>query len=266
VRTHTKNRKPQLAVFRTLTECPYVPRISLIEDLTRVPIPPGTQLLVEYDAPSLWYNASITISAVWLKTGGKVSYSVLGRSPNELRSLLKRNGLDPKNLEGEQTLTDKLQIWDFYTSTLGRKSKEKWSFESPRIADLSLHFIKHELPTEIRDSNLPPSARLTLCDNYSTLLRFNDEKSVLEYLLTRDIPAGRMNGSTSMTAFTTGVHSDWFYKQLEAAFDGIVDLKFDDNSDPPKNLMRIRSMQNVQHDARWHELRVGDNFEITLQK
>lgn len=57
------------------------------------------------------------------------------------------------------------------------------------------------------------------------------------------------------------------YLQLEDAADGIVDLKLkDDEGDEPVSLIRVRCVQNVVFDGRWHALKVGDNFEVSLEK
>jgi alkylhydroperoxidase family enzyme len=56
-----------------------LPKIPLIEDLTIEPVPAGTMLLVEFTGASQWYNAVLTISSGWLKSGGKVSYNATPR-------------------------------------------------------------------------------------------------------------------------------------------------------------------------------------------
>ena len=56
------------------------------------------------------------------------------------------------------------------------------------------------------------------------------------------------------------------YKQLEAAADGVVDMKLDDTSDPPRNLIRIRAMRNLRFDGRWREIAYGKNLDITIKQ
>ena len=60
------------------------------------------------------------------------------------------------------------------------------------------------------------------------------------------------------------VHSDWVYKQLEASPDNVVDFKLEQTSEDTKDLIRIRSMRNVHFDRKWHELRTGENFDVSL--
>jgi len=228
-------------------------RIPLIEDLTTAPIPAGSYLLVEFDAASLWYNASFTISAGWIKQGGKIAYSVYTRSPDDLRSKLSRLELQVQALENE----DRLHIVDRYTVTLGQKSKEKYALDSLKVSDLSIQYSR-----DMRES--PDPSWLRIADSHSNLARFNDDKSWTELLLTRSYPAQKSRKSTTLAGLTNSLHSDWVYRKLEAAADGVIDFKLDETSDPPRNLMRIRSMRDVGFDARWHSLKVGDNHEVTL--
>lgn len=80
-----------------------VPRVPLIEDLTSGPVPAGSQLLVEYDPASQWYNASLTIMAGWLKTGGTGTYHTYAQPPDDVRSQLRRLGVDSNTPEKYET-------------------------------------------------------------------------------------------------------------------------------------------------------------------
>ena len=212
-------------------------------------------LLVVFDPSSQWYNATITIAAGWLKQGGGVDYSAYTEPPEAVRIKLSRL-VNAAQLEMEK----KLGITDWYTTTLGEKSKEKYSVPSLKVSDLSLIF------SQIQFRRPPEPGTLNISDNTSTVARFNDEKSWVEYVLTRPIRMGRIRGHTMIRGVMEGVHSGWVYKQLESAHDGIIDFKFDETRDPPRNKMRIRTMRNVTFDGSWHELKIGENFEVTLEK
>jgi KaiC/GvpD/RAD55 family RecA-like ATPase len=230
----------------------------MIEDLTQSPVPLGTILLAEFtgSSSSQWYYSASTIAAGWLKQGGKVSYNACAQSPDEVRSALTRLGVNCEESEKE----DKLRIWDFYTASLGKKSNEKYAYDSLKVADLSLRIAKEDM------LEAPQPEWLRVVDNSSTWYRFNDEKSMMEVELTRFIPSFKMRKSTAVRSIMKGVHSSWVYEQLEGAHDGIIDFKLDETSDPPQNLMRIRSLRNVHFDGRWHVLKVAENFEVTLEK
>jgi len=232
-----------------------MPEIPLIEELTREPIPAGSILLVEYDSASQWYNASITITAGWLKTGGKVDYAAFSRSPDEIRTQLKRIGVELEKFEGD----GKFVMTDFYTPMLGQKSKEKDS-HSLKVADLSIYLGQ----TLLRGT--PDPDMLYIGDDESTFARFNDEKSWTELEFTRMIPGIKARRSTLFIPLTMGVLSDWVYKRFESVSDGVIEIKLDESGEEASSLIRIRVMHNVHFDSRWHELKIGENFEVTLEK
>jgi KaiC/GvpD/RAD55 family RecA-like ATPase len=62
------------------------------------------------------------------------------------------------------------------------------------------------------------------------------------------------------------MHGGWVYNRLEAAADGIVDFKLEEEGKSTRDLVRIRSMRNVHFDREWHELKIEDNFEVALEK
>ncbi len=233
-------------------------RIPLIEELTAGPIPAGSNLLVEYDAASQWYNASLTIAAGWIKTGGIASYASAAQLPDNVRSKLARLGLDVQQLEAD----GRLEIIDWYTATLGLKSKEKFAIETLKVADLSIMWTKQQMGKEVRQ--VPEC--LILMDNLSFLSRFNDKKAWVEFELTRDFPAMVQRKVTGVTGLIRGIHSDWVYKRLEAAVDGVVDFKLDETGERTRTLMRIRNMHNVGFDSKWYPVKVTENFEATLEK
>jgi len=256
VKPSLANRKPELPVPSMVSVVLDVPRLELIEDLTSGAVIPGTNILVEFDPASQWYNASITIAAGWLKTGGSVSYIAHSQSPNDVRVQLRRLGLPVDDMEQK----DRLWITDLYTLSLGQKSKEKFAPESLKVSDLSI-WIAREAMVES-----PAPEFLVIADNSSILDRFNDEKNWVELYLTRPFPMGKSRQLTQLTGFMTGVHSNWAYKQLEAAVDGVIDFKLDEASDPARNLMRIRNLRRISFDGRWHSLKVAQNLTVMLDK
>ncbi len=231
-------------------------RLPLIEDLTTVSVPAGSSIMVEYDPTSLWYAASMTIAGEWLRTGGLVTYHVAGQPRENVRAQLAKLGVDASQLERH----NKLMIYDWYTATLGRKSEEQYVFDSLKVADQSIIWAKTEA------AGLLTPDRLRILDNASCLDRFNDERAWVEFVLTRIVPRAQKFRSTFILGLLKGAHSDRAYKNLEAAHDAVVDFRLDDASDPPRNLIRIRSFRNIGFDGRWHPLKTGENSEVTLDK
>ena len=239
-----------------------MPRIPLIEELTTGSVLPGSVLLAEFTGVSQWYNASFTIAAGWLKSGGLVTYVAFGRSPENARLQLGRLGLKAEELESE----GRLRIVDCYTCTLGRKSKEKISVDSLKAADLSILFSKTSMVGKLGTGEPVRQGMLEIEDNASTVFRFNDEKAVTEFVLSRFIPSMSLAKTNALVGIVKGLHSSWVYEQLEAAVDGTIEFVLDETADPPGNLVRIRSLRDVGFDGQWHRLKISDNFQVTLEK
>ena len=232
-----------------------LPRMPLIEDLTKGPVPPGSNILVEFDPASQWHNASVTIAAGWLRTGGSVSYLAFSRPPDDIRFQLRQLGLNTDELERY----DRLWITDIYSASVGQKSREKFAVESLKVADLSLWVAREAM------ADSPAPEFLIIDDNNSALDRFNAERNWVEFLLTRPIPMTKQRQMTNLHGIIEGIHSTWAYKQLEAAVEGIVDFKVDEVNGERKTRIGIRNMRNVAFDSRWHPLKIGKNSEITLE-
>ena len=238
-----------------------MPKIPLIEDLTKAPIPTGSNILVEFDPASDWYNASLTILAGWLGTGGRAAYNVADQPTRNIRMQLSRLGIDAESLEKN----DGLQIYDWYSSTLAQKSKERFKEDSLKVSDLSVAFLKEskELTEPIRES----STGMMIVDDASTLDRFNEEKAWVEFVLTRLIAREPLRPrQIAVIGLIKGLHSERVYRRLEAAFDGIIDLKLDETTEETRNIIRLRNMRNVVFDSRWHRLKINENFEVLLEK
>jgi KaiC/GvpD/RAD55 family RecA-like ATPase len=227
----------------------------LFESLTSKPLPEGAQILVEYEPDSQWYNASFKIVEDWLKSGGTVTYVAFAQPPDEVRSRL--TNLIPNLADLERS--EDFLVLDCYSATLGQKSKEKNAYNSLKIADLSIVFLQQEMQA--------PQApeHLVIADDESGFARFNDERAWVEFELTRVIPAMKARKITSLAAVMRGIHSESVYKRLEGGNDAVIDFKLDDTTDPPRNLMRIRSLRTAGFDARWHLLNIADNMKVTLE-
>ena len=235
-------------------------RIPLVDDLTQESVPPGSNLLVEFDPLSQWYNSCVSVAAGWVKSGGDLGYNGFIQPPEQVRMQLARVGLNVAELEGN----DRLRVYDWYTPTLGRRSKEKYGIESLKVADQSIAFRLTE-----DDINNPAQIEwpesLRIADNFSVLARFNDEKSWVEFMLTRVYPIAPVKKSTLIFGIMKGVHSEWAYRQLEGSADGIIEFKLGQADRSTMDLMQIKMMRNVHFNRELAELKVGENFEVTLR-
>jgi hypothetical protein len=96
------------------------------------------------------------------------------------------------------------------------------------------------------------------------MLRYNSEKSFIEFHATRLLPSLRGRRRTHFLSFTKGVHSDLFYKSMESLADGIFDLKLDTSGEEPVNMLRLRSFKRGPHNPKWQRLQVKPDFSVSL--
>ena len=231
-------------------------KIPLIDDLTRSPVPSGSNVMIEFEPTSQWYNSSLTMAAGWSKQGGDVGYNGFVQPIERIRTQLTALGLNLDELEKD----DLLLILDWYTPTLGRKSKD--GIDSLKVADLSIEFRIRDDPN---DTDPEWTGTLRIADNFSTLARFNDEKSWVEFMLTRVFPLAPATKSTLVFGIMKGVHSEWAYRQLEGSADGVVEFSLQDVGEETRDVMQIRSMRNVHYNRELTELRVNENFLVHLK-
>ncbi|MGA8903987.1 MAG: hypothetical protein WB661_03145, partial [Candidatus Bathyarchaeia archaeon] len=194
--------------------------------------------------------------------GGDVGYNVAAQLPDNLRSQLRKLGLNVEEFEAG----GKLEIWDWHSATLGQKSKEKFVGASTglKAADLSIDIGREELKPAMAGETYPEYLRIW--DNCSVMARFNDDKAWVEFLVTRVFPSGFHSKSTIIVGVIRGIHSEWVYRQLEDAADGVIDFKIDEIGEETRDVFRIRSMRNVAFDRKWHRLNIGENLEVTIEK
>ena len=194
-----------------------------------------------------------------MKGGGNVGYNGFIQPPDNVRMQLRRLGLNVDELERN----DRIRVYDWYTPTLGRKSKEKYGIDSLKVADQSIEFrLTEDDLNNPEDPEWPESVRIV--DNFSALARFNDEKSWIEFMLTRVFPIASVKKSTLVFGIMNGVHSEWAYKQLEGSAEGIIEFRLDEVGGKARDLVQIRTMRNVHFNRESAELKVGENFEVTL--
>ena len=236
-------------------------RLALIEDLLNEPLPSGSNVLVEYDPTSQWHRASLTIAKEWLRSGGEVGYNVAAQFPDNLRSQLTKLGLNVDELE----TSGRLEVWDWYTATLGQKSKEIFVGSSTlKAAEMSIAIAEDELKPAIAGETYPEYLRIW--DNCSVMARFNNDKAWVEFVVTRVFPSAFHSKSTLIIGLTRGIHPDWVYRQLEDVADGVIDFKIDEVAEETRDVCRIRSMRNVAFDRKWHRLRIGQNLDVTFDE
>ncbi len=244
-------------------------RIPILSQSIPDGIRPGTIFVVEFDPDSQWLSVATTIVARNLQEDGHPTYLALVRPPEEVESALSALGVDVRAV----IKAGHLVIDDWYTASLtgGRIDSEpgKASLFEPieggsrvrslKIADLSVEWLKFT-----KEEAEPAPGELVLVDSCSPYLRFNEEKPFVEWMESRVNPNQRRNKNITMQGFARGVHSEWLYKRMEAASDGVIDIRVIEREDKVKDFLRVRSLKGQPRDSSWHEIEVKPNGEAVL--
>lgn len=232
-------------------------RIPILADLIPEGVPYRTAFVIEYDPDSSYYQILESTVHDLLSAGRVVSFFDYTRFPDQVRQDLRALGSDIDALEAQ----GKFLLYDGYSATLGIKSKEKLAFESLKVADISLYFLKMT-----KDEN-PIRNDVGFSDSGTIGLRYNDEKAFLDWYATRVIPRVKLHDRISFSAFVSGVHSTPFYKSIEDMCDGVIDVKFDDSMETPRTKLRVRAFKVGQFNGSWRYVKFdGPHATLTNQR
>lgn len=234
--------------------------------------------MVEFDPESQWLPVATTIAARFLQANGRLGYAAEVRSPEDVKHDLEALGVDVATAYRDS----RLLVDDWFSATLtgGRleSTGSQAAFFEPiqggfrahslKVADLSIQWLKdtkHGFQPDDVVETWPPGA-LVIDESNSEILRFNEENAYVEFMKTRALPNERRAGRIHLFGYVLGVHSESFYKRMESACDGVVDIRVMERGGEAKNLLRIRSLKGQPHDAKWHEITVKSNGEAALSE
>ena len=239
-------------------------------------IQPGTIFAVEFDPESHWFAVAVTISAGYVKNGFQVGYDSQARPRETVIKDFENVGLNVS----EFMKSGSLWIDDWYSAAVGGGRVEVSGdrsgplFEpieggvrlrSLKVADLSVEWLKQTKgEVDYGDEERTPPGSLIVAESISPSLRFNDEKVYLEWVETRVAPEVRRSGCIDLVGIARGVHSDFFYKRMENALDGVIEVRVLERDDEAKNFLRIRGLKGKRFDARWHRIEIEPNGQAVL--
>ena len=219
--------------------------IPLLAALLPEGVPYGNSFIIEFDPDSSYYQILESTVHDLLSAGHVVSFFDYTRFPDQVRRELTALGSDIEQLKSD----GRFHLYDGYSATLGMKSKEPLYFESLKVADLSLHFLKMT-----KDDN-PIKNDIGFSDNGSIGLRYNEERAFIDFYATRVIPRVKLHERINFSAFVTGVHSAHFYRSMEDLADGILDIKLDDSGEKPYTKLRVRVFKRGRFDPSWRRVK-----------
>ena len=219
----------------------------------------GSNILVEFEPRSIWFETSLTLTAHALRERVRTEYHTFQRTPKEVRNGLVRLGANVQAAEAGGNFT----IIDSHTVQMGLGPPETLQnvvTQSVKLSDWSIGFVK-QLKAGAEQGDL---GWLHIDDNTGILLEYNQEKDFIDVWRTRVIPYIRECESLLVYSVLTGVGSDAFHKKLESLSDGIIDFKSEEREGRLEQFVRLGSMRGRSVDTRWRRLKFSEKGEVTI--
>lgn len=236
--------------------------LPIFEQLLPEGVEFGTNLLVEFESDSAWYEASLTITAQTLKKGHKALYHTFQHPPAEIEHDLAKFGLDPAKLRGDGLfhLLDSLSVQMGGLNPVGDDPIAKLL----KIPDLSISAAQSV--KKWREEGISEDEKLWVHvdDNTAIMTRYNPEINVFDYWRTRIIPFSRPFQSIFFHSILNGMVSETFRSQFETINDGIIDFKCEDREGEVAHYVRVRRMRGKKFNSRWQRLNISESGEATV--
>jgi len=226
--------------------------VPILSAILGLPIERGKVLVGLYAPSGQWLSFCLSIASGTMRRGHVVAVTTLTTPPSQIRQQLAKAVPNLKELEATKRFT----IVDWYTWMTGYKSTESRSVDSLGLAQFNIQDSKFQ-----REDS--PVYDFVVADNLSTFMKYNDERSFMQWL---DKTIARMREARGIRVygFVKHFHSDAFYANLEAMADGIVELDNRQREGSLENVIRVKSMKGVPHPTDWRALRMTKSGLLEL--
>ena len=227
-------------------------QIPILSQLLGRDVPRSRFLAALFEASTDWPALALAIVAGVLKRGHVANFVAVSISPAEVRRELQREVPNLAELER----TKKFWLYDWHTWMTGKKSDEPFSVDSLSVAKLS-----SDVPIFWRDYS--PIFDFAIVDNVSTILKYNDERSFMQWFDRLIAKVKPMKG-VRLYGVVKGFHSESFYSNIEMLADGVFELTLHERNDELQNAIRIKSFKGLAHTTKRRPLTVNSTGKASL--
>jgi len=229
-------------------------RVPILSDVLGISIEPGKLFAGVYEPSTQWLSFILTIASELLRANHIVAIVTLTTPPSQIRKTLAKA---IPNLEEHQA-AKRFTIIDWYTWMTGGKSTERRSVETLGLSQFNIQDSKYQ-----REDS--PIYDFLGADNLSTFLKYNDERSFMQWL---DKTVARMRElrGVRLYGFVKGFHSEAFYANLEAVSDGVIELGLRERKGTLENVFRFKSVKTKKHPTAWRTLRMKEDGLLELRR
>ena len=183
------------------------------------------------------------------KAGLKCVYIITNNPVTLVRDQLRELGVAPV------ARTEPVVYVDMYSWLLGERSPER--FQIDNASDVAALSVVLSTAAETAGDKA-----FVAFDTISTLLAYNTEELTVRFMKSH-LARMKRHANIGVYAIETGIHSNSFYNEVKATFDGVLELKLEEMDGELRRFIRVYRYRG-SHETKWFRLLIGPNREIKI--
>ena len=144
---------------------------------------------------------------------------------------------------------------DMYSWLLGERSPER--FQIDNASDVAALSVVLSTAAETAGDKA-----FVAFDTISTLLAYNSEELTVRFMKSH-LARMKRHANIGVYAIETGIHTNSFYNEVKATFDGVLELKLEEMDGELRRFIRVYRYRG-SHETKWFRLLIGPNREIKI--
>lgn len=144
---------------------------------------------------------------------------------------------------------------DMYSWLLGERSPER--FQIDNASDIAALSVVLSTAAETAGDKT-----FINFDTLSTLLAYNSEELTVRFMKAH-LARMKRHGNIGVYPIDTGIHSNAFYNEVKATFDGVLELKLEEMDGELRRFIRVYRYRGT-HETKWFRLLIGPNRDIKI--
>lgn len=183
------------------------------------------------------------------KAGLKCVYVITNNPVPLVRDQLRELGVAPV------ARTEPVIYVDMYSWLLGERSPER--FQIDNASDVAALSVVLSTAAETAGDKA-----FLAFDTLSTLLAYNSEELTVRFMKSH-LARMKRHGNIGVYPIEGGIHSNSFYNEVRASFDGVLELKLEEMDGELRRFIRVYRYRG-SHETKWFRLLIGPNREIKI--
>ena len=144
---------------------------------------------------------------------------------------------------------------DMYSWLLGERSNERFQIDNASdVAALSVVLSSAAETTGDKS--------FVVFDSLSTMLAYNSEDLTVRFMKSH-LARMKRHGNIGAYAIELGIHSNSFYNEVRASFDGVIELKLEEAEGELRRYVRVYSFRG-SHSTKWFRYLIAPDRSVKI--